>query len=326
MTRTPRIITTGYPSLDVIVSVERLPEVGETAILDTPVTDRTGSLGGCAVNVAVGCSRLGASSAAVVLVGDDEAGTRVTERLRAEQVDVSYTDRVSGRQTSNTLLLEDHEGNHRTYFFPGAADSHTVAAADRLPRLDDAWGIITVGNAAANLTLSRTLRGRGARLITSFRRDAYSFSGELNAYLTAESTVLVMNRAEAAWLSGQLEVDSVSELLGGAVELVVVTGGAEGFEYHTLSGSAHEQVVEPTRFVDATGAGDGFVAGLATALTSGADYAGAVRLGAVVASFVIEEEGCQTNLPTFPTALARYHRHYGSLPAWMRTRGGEEMS
>ena len=325
MTRTPRIITTGYPSLDVIVPVERLPEVGETAILEAPVTDRTGSLGGCAVNVAVSCARLGADSAAIVVVGDDEAGTRVRERLQAEGIDVSYTERVPGQRTSNTLLLEDYNGNHRTYFFPGAADTDVIPAVDRLPRLEGAWGVITVGNAAANLRTARRLREVGARLITSFRRDEYSFSGELNAYLTVQSTVLVMNRAEAAWLLRRLGVRFASELLRGEVELVVVTGGEEGVDYHTESGSGHEPVVEPARFVDATGAGDGFVAGVTTALTRGADYADAVRLGAVVASFVIEEEGCQTNLPTLEAASARYHKHFGSLPAWIHQRGGEEM-
>ncbi len=59
------------------------------------------------------------------------------------------------------------------------------------------------------------------------------------------------------------------------------------------------------RVVDVNGAGDSFVAGVATGLLRELPLIDAVRFGAGVASFVIEAVGCQTNLPTWEQAFAR---------------------
>jgi len=39
----------------------------------------------------------------------------------------------------------------------------------------------------------------------------------------------------------------------------------------------------------------------------------AAQIGTVVASFVIEKKGCQTNLPNWEAMLSRYVTSFGSL-------------
>ena len=63
---------------------------------------------------------------------------------------------------------------------------------------------------------------------------------------------------------------------------------------------------------DTTGAGDAFVAGLLVALVHGRSAEDATRFASVIASFVIEEEGCRNNLPLLVAAEKRYRREYGS--------------
>jgi ribokinase len=37
-------------------------------------------------------------------------------------------------------------------------------------------------------------------------------------------------------------------------------------------------------------------------------------MGSVVASFVLEAVGCQTNLPTWRAVVMRYEQHFDKLP------------
>ena len=61
-----------------------------------------------------------------------------------------------------------------------------------------------------------------------------------------------------------------------------------------------------TRVVDASGAGDAFNAGYIAGILRGHDTYTAVKLGCAAASFVIEQWGCQTNLPTWEAVMKRY--------------------
>jgi sugar/nucleoside kinase (ribokinase family) len=66
--------------------------------------------------------------------------------------------------------------------------------------------------------------------------------------------------------------------------------------------------------VDPPGAGDGFVAGVIYGLYHGLPLSISARIGAVLASFVLESWGAQTSLPD-PVALQRrYRAAFGSWP------------
>jgi sugar/nucleoside kinase (ribokinase family) len=63
-----------------------------------------------------------------------------------------------------------------------------------------------------------------------------------------------------------------------------------------------------TNVVDASGAGDAFNAGLIAAHLRGYDIYEAVKVGNATASYIVEEWGCQTNLPTWNQVLERYSK------------------
>lgn len=88
-------------------------------------------------------------------------------------------------------------------------------------------------------------------------------------------------------------------------EAFIITKGSKGCSIYTKT---TEVDVGPykTKLVDASGAGDAFNAGLITALIRGYGIYEAVKIGNATASFVVEEWGCQTNLPTWGKVLGRY--------------------
>lgn len=70
------------------------------------------------------------------------------------------------------------------------------------------------------------------------------------------------------------------------------------------------------KVVDPTGAGDSYRAGFLVSYLKGNDLETCGKFATTVASFVIESEGSQTNLPTFEDVKYRYEKHWGKLKFW----------
>ncbi len=114
---------------------------------------------------------------------------------------------------------------------------------------------------------------------------------------------------------GDLAASGVDEVEG-ALRLIGETQGAQGAEVITPQGRT---VIPAARLasgavVDPTGAGDGFAAGLLAGLVWGFSPVESAQLGAVIASYVLEAVGCQTNLPDRAALAGRYRANFGEFP------------
>ncbi|MFH1126138.1 MAG: PfkB family carbohydrate kinase [Candidatus Altiarchaeota archaeon] len=85
----------------------------------------------------------------------------------------------------------------------------------------------------------------------------------------------------------------------------IITRGSRGCSIYTRTTEVDVGSYK-TKLVDASGAGDAFNAGFITALLRNYEVYEAVKIGNATASFVVEEWGCQTNLPTWGKVLERY--------------------
>ena len=83
-------------------------------------------IGGAESNVAIALSRLGVPAGWMSLLGDDEPGQLVLDRVRGEGVDTSGVRRVSGLPTG--LYLREQVGpDARVYYYRGGSAASTMA-------------------------------------------------------------------------------------------------------------------------------------------------------------------------------------------------------
>jgi sugar/nucleoside kinase (ribokinase family) len=68
---------------------------------------------------------------------------------------------------------------------------------------------------------------------------------------------------------------------------------------HTRSGTIETPAARASAIVDTTGAGDAFRAGFYAGLFRRKELSECAKLGAATASFVIEERGSLTNIPSW---------------------------
>lgn len=79
---------------------------------------------------------------------------------------------------------------------------------------------------------------------------------------------------------------------------VIVKTGADGAETFTKDGSFHTPAYPPEKIVDTVGAGDGFAAGVESALMEGLSLEEAVRRGSAIGTIQIMHVSDNEGLPT----------------------------
>ena len=92
---------------------------------------------------------------------------------------------------------------------------------------------------------------------------------------------------------------------------MALTRGGQGSELH-IAGAVHQVPVAPAReLVDPTGAGDAYIAGLLAGLRAGREPQVAARMGALAATYVIEQQGPQTHHYTREQFAERFAVAFG---------------
>jgi len=307
----PQIIATGYPGFDSIFRVNRAPRPGETAIILDAHGLEQATPGGCACNIAVACTRLGLTAGIVVVLGDDPPGKRYYDTLAAQGVDTRGIQLVPGGKTPYTFLFVDPQGQHQTFYYAGVSDRQDITLA-----LDDSladgaqWGVITVGNAAHNRIMADWFARQSVPILWSLKGDPHAYPQTLVEHLADLSRIVVMNESEAKALQTMLGLHTAAELLERGIYAIIMTLGAKGSRIIQKQRIIDVPAVSPRKLVDPTGAGDAFTAGLLFGLCHDLPLETGTRIGAVVASFVLEAWGCQTNLPDKAQMLERYRRAF----------------
>jgi ribokinase len=290
------IVVVGGVNVDYLVRGPRLPGPGETVQGET---FHEGP-GGKGANQAVGAARLGASVALVARLGSDARGDMLHAALLDARVDVRHVSRDHDQSSGVALISVDHSGEKQIFTAPGA--NHTLSEAD----VDEAKASIALAKvlvvgleiplavAAAALQLGKAA---GARTVLD-PAPARPLSEELLRLCD----VLRPNAAEAEALtgvqvrSGRSAASCARILLNRGVGAAIIDAGEDG----TLVATREEQHVLP-RFsvdtLDATGAGDAFVAGLAVALAEGRSLFDAAHFGGAAAAFSTTRVGAQAGLP-----------------------------
>ncbi len=306
------VLTVGYPSADLIMRVSRSPASGETAtILDLPDMDSP-LPGGCGANIAVGLTRLGLRAGLVSAIGNDGISKQYLKSLSTEDVDVSTVMTVPGKMPRCFLFVAP-DGSHQTFYYPGVNAGRPLGIPDSVKSTATRWGVVTVGPKEHTLEMARSWDRKKVPILWSLRRDPIAFPKDLVRYLALVSKVAVMNEAEADMLVEALGLKQVEDVLsfGGNMEALMVTMGAAGSRVVWKEGEVHVPAVPPARFADPTGAGDAFCAGVLWGAIRGLSWDTSARVGAVVASFVLERLGAQEGLPNAVAVEKRYHEHFG---------------
>ena len=262
--------------------------------------------GGTGANIAWNLRLLGQEAVLAGSVGSD--GDAYLERLRKHGVDVSRVVRRSHHVTPTAIVGTDSDERQITFYHPGA-DQETEPPD--ITSLKSKIAYVLVSPHSAMNMLQTAVRCQEQKMPYLFDpgQQALQFSRDDLRRVVRGSSALVVNAYEWALLSDALawSADEVLE----STELLVVTHGEHGFALQTKEESIVMDAVPAPKLVNPTGAGDAFRAGLVTGLALEWDIRDAGKLGAALASFVVEIEGTQLERFHMDDLYARAEAAYG---------------
>ncbi|MGI8649692.1 MAG: carbohydrate kinase family protein [Rubrobacter sp.] len=305
-----RIVTLG----EVVADIYR--NEADSAV-ELPMTARPG---GAPANVAVAAARLGAGAAFLGSVGDDLFGDFILEALSAEGVEVEGVVRQKTPIRTSLAFVEIFPDGDREFTF-----YRSRPAADELLAPDDISSGVLAGASFINFgsipLLTEPARSAARSLAELAKKSGVPFAFDVNyrAHLwpddaTARETVgpflelsdiVKLSDDELAPLLAVSDPDEAADaLLGRGVSLVLVSLGPDGAFYATKDFRGKVTSVE-VEAVDATGAGDAFLAATLVRLAeSGGDLTDeglvceAVRNGAIAGAIACTGFGAMGPLPT----------------------------
>lgn len=274
----------------------------------------TAAIAGAEYNVAVGLSRLGHQPAYCTALGYDPLGEKILNALRQNGISTDLVTQVEGEQTGLMLKANNAQGDPEiAYYRRGSAASklhpHQV---DRLDLYGVGWlhvtGIFPAVSDSALAAVRRLIsRAQALELPISFDpnlrpqlwESEQKMVSTLNALAQGAGTVLP-GLAEGKLLTGKDSPEEIAEFyhqLG--AENVVVKLGAKGAYFSGKDGKTGVVPAFPVRrVVDTVGAGDGFAAGVISALAEGESLEEATFRATVMGAIQVAHRSDNEGLPT----------------------------
>ncbi len=307
------ILCAGILVADIFVPpLAALPAAGQLLATD----DFLLSPGGCAANVALSLAKLGVVSRVAGPVGEDTYGDFLVKELSDHGVDTAHIVRAPGVGTSKTVVLPV-VGEDRRFIHTFGANSH-LTTADIHGAIDDSTRILYVGgylilpgiDGPALGALFAEARARGIRTVLDVVVPAGSaVPVDALSSVLPHVDLFLPNDEEAEALTGRsdprAQAERFLELGAGAA---VVTRGAHG----TLWADSHrilEAPVYPIEYLDGSGSGDAFAAGLLAGLSLGWDPEKILRFASAVGGSACTKLGCTAGVFTRAQADAFVARH-----------------
>jgi rfaE bifunctional protein kinase chain/domain len=269
--------------------------------------ERTETLPGGAANCAMNLAALGAKATLIGVIGDDEAGRKVIDKLSAAGVACDSIIVIKGARTTTKVRIlagrahaprqqvirVDYEGEtpmnetSRQLLHANARD--VFARSDAIVISDYGYGIVSAEVAQS----AQRAMARGIPVVVDSRHRLFEFKGFTSATPNeAEVEDLCRER-----IAGVRRLEEIGEELRQRLRyraLLITRGGDGMLLLEAGRPPLHIPIVGSRDAVDVTGAGDTVIATYTLALACGATFSDAARLANYAGSVVVMKRGTAT--------------------------------
>jgi fructokinase len=273
--------------------------------------------GGAPANVAVAVARLGSEAAFVGRVGEDLFGDLILRTLEVEGVGTSAVQRCKPPTRTSIAFVEISGGERSfTFYRSDPAADELLSAEDVSREVLSGASFVNFGSIPLIKDPSRSAIHRAADLAeeldvplafdVNFREHLWKSpeaAREVVDPLLDRSRIIKMGDDELSPMLGTEDPQEAAEiLLGRGATLALISLGPDGAVYVTREFSGHVPAFEVDEILDATGAGDAFLAAALTHLSESAwdeeNVREATRRGTVAGAIACTAYGAMSALPT----------------------------
>lgn len=284
----------GSINMDIILSAEKLPEVGENVL----GSEYSYAFGGKGANQATGLSRLGAKVNMIGKVADDVNGNKLLENLESQGVDVSGVSK-EGSSTGLAAILIDGEGKNRIIVYESA--NAEIIPEEAASHITEEFDLLLVQFETSEETVIQCVN-------TAISKDIITVvdCGPAKNFCLEKMqgiTIITPNENETEALTGIFPKDEetareASRILFGRSKpkYVVLKLGDRGCSVYDGE-SIRFFPAYPSEVKDTTAAGDSFTAALALEYKRSGDIYAAADMGNKAGAVAVSRVGASASMP-----------------------------
>ncbi|MDR2267122.1 MAG: carbohydrate kinase family protein [Christensenellaceae bacterium] len=281
----------GKCNIDLIFStLPKLPSEGDEIYADNFDI----CLGGGALGSLINLARLGLPVKAFTYLGEDLFSNFATKQL--QHFGIEYHNLAGTTQFAGVVTVALATKRDRTFVsWRGENHYSSKAEEDLLLKCSGAHAVIM--QCGAYYDAYSQLKRQGTKLFLDLGFDS-DMSIKKYAKELALADVYFPNASEALKITNLSTLGDAGTKLSELVERVVVTCASDGAQVFENGTSFHLPPPSGTKFVDATGAGDAFLAGYAYGDFMGYSTYKCVAAGNIMGARCVTQIGCLTSSTT----------------------------
>lgn len=292
------LLAIGHTAFDYIIQVNQFPVPNSSTSINKMKT----FYGGAAANVAVVAANLGVKSSLVSAVGNDFVGSEYQKKIEDLFIDITGMILIEDEKTPTAFVITDSNNDQISYFYWGAA-TYFKESNPPVKIITNARAVhLATGDPSFNRKCGELAHGFGKLISFDPGQDLHMYSSEELKDVLKMVDILFGNHHEINRILQIIKMD-IDELRRFGPNIVVKTVGKDGSVVYADEKIRIDAV--HTKTLDPTGAGDSYRAGFLKAYLNGESLEVSGNFASAVASYVVEAEGCQTNVPNYDMVIER---------------------
>jgi sugar/nucleoside kinase (ribokinase family) len=280
--------------------IPNVPRPGELMLVESI----TLSTGGCAANTAVALKKLGIKSGVIGKVGNDPFGKFIIDDLTKKGIETSQISGSQTEETSKTIIIPTENEDRRYLHLFGANRDFRINDInfDYLSGVKCIYvgGFLGIPEFKSESLVSVFKFAKEEKMLTVLDVITPGPGDYIKEFETVLPYVdlFVPNDDEAALITGEKDPEKQADiLLGLGAGTVIITMGSQGALLKTRNILVESKCYD-VDFIDASGAGDAFDAGLITALLDGESLKDALKTACAMGASCVTKLGCSEGLFT----------------------------
>lgn len=295
----------GHTALDYIITVDEFPLANNSA----PMKTMKNLNGGAAANVAMIGATLGMKTGLISAVGCEFIDSHYHKNMQKLGVDTEALIISQEENTPTAFVMTNNNQDQISYFYWGAGKEFHDSEVPRDKVKEFKAVHLATGDPHFNCKAGIVAKEEERLVSFDPGQDLGMYSPKKLKEVISNVNILFGNHHEIKRIQDSLEVD-INGLMDLGPEIVLKTCGKEGSHIYSVDGDKLEveSIYRPA--VDPTGAGDSYKAGFLSQFINGASLEESAKFASSVSSFVVEKQGCQTNMPSYDETYNRMIEFY----------------
>jgi len=286
---------------------DQLDKISLSFLVDTMTRQR----GGIAPNIAYTLALLGERPMVFATAGEDFEDYRTW--LESHKIDTHYTKVVPGKYTASFFVNTDLENNQIASFYTGAMADASSLSLKEMKRGEADYVVISPNDPTAMKKYVEECIELGLPYLFDPSQQVARNPHEDLRRGAQNAHAIFCNEYEFELLQKHTEL--CADDMEGCVKLLVVTKGENGASIKSGGKEYLIPIVPADHIADPTGVGDAFRGGFLRGYRLGFDLQTSGQMGALAATYCLEQKGTQNHYYTISDFVKRYRVHFNDQGA-----------